>query len=88
MAAMNGLKYSQLDPDEPQYRSVTNQKLEIVGQTYCFVKLEKVKTPVKLNFFVWLDDGSEALLSLDILKDLSIVSREFPCPMDERIKDH
>ena len=48
MAALNGLKYSPLDPNEPQYRSVTNQKLEIVGQTYGFVKLEKVNRPVKL----------------------------------------
>ena len=35
-----------------------------------------------------MNDGSEALLSLDTLKDLSIVSRDFPCPMDDRIKDH
>ena len=69
MAAMNGLRWSPVDPDEPQYRSVTNDKLEIVGQTYCFVKLEKVKAPVKLTFLVCLDDGSEALLSLDTLKD-------------------
>ena len=88
MAAMSGLRWSPLDPDEPQYRSVTNEKLEIVGQTSCFVKLEKVKTPVKLSFLVCLDDGSEALLSLDTLKDLSIVSKDFPCPMDDRIKDH
>ena len=88
MAAMSGLKWSPLDPDEPQYRSVTNEKLEIVGQTSCFVKLEKVKKPVKLTFIVCMDDGNEALLSLDTLKDLSIVSRDFPCPMDDRIKDH
>ena len=59
-----------------------------MGQTYCFVKLEKVNRPVKLSFLVCLDDGNEALLSLDTLKDLSIVPRDFPCPMDERIKDH
>ena len=88
MAAMNGLKYSPLDPNEPQYRSVTNQKLEIVGQTYGFVKLEKVNRPVKLSFLVCLDDGNEALLSLDTLKDLSIVPSNFPCPMDETIRDH
>ena len=39
MAALNGLKYSDVDPNEPQYRSVTNQKLEIVGQTHAFIKL-------------------------------------------------
>ena len=44
--------------------------------------------PVRLNFLVCLDDGNEALLSLDTLKDLSIVSRDFPRPMDDRIKDH
>ena len=82
MAALNGLKWSPLDPDEPQYRSVTNQKLEVIGQTSCFVKLEKVKKPVKLSFIVCLEDGNEALLSLDTLKDLSIVSQNFSCPME------
>ena len=66
MAAMGGLRWSPLDPDEPQYRSVTNEKLEIVGQTSCFVKLEKVKTPVKLSFLVCMDDGNEALLCLNL----------------------
>ena len=67
---------------------MTNEKLEIVGQTSCFVKLEKVKTPVKLSFLVCMDDGNEALLCLDTLKDLSIVSQDFPCPMDDRKRDH
>ena len=31
---------------------------------------------------------NEALLSLDTLKDLSIVPSNFPCPMDESIRDH
>ena len=69
MAALNGLKWSPVDPDEPQYRSVTNQKLEVIGQTSCFVK-----KPVKLSFIVCLEDGNEALLSVDTLKELSIVS--------------
>ena len=88
MAALNGLKWSPVDPDEPQYRSVTNQKLDVIGQTSCFVKLEKVKKPVKLSFIVVLEDGNEALVSLDTLKDLSIVSQNFPCPMDSTIRDH
>ena len=37
---------------------------------------------MKLEFLVVGDDGEEALLSLDTLKDLSIVHREFPLPMD------
>ena len=63
MAALNGLEYSDLDPNEPNYRSVTNQKFEIVGQTHAFVRLEKVNRPVKLSFLVCKDDGSEVLLS-------------------------
>ena len=59
-----------------------------MGQTYGFVKLEKVNRPVKLSFLVWLNDGNEALLCLDTLKDLSIVPSNFPCPMDETIRDH
>merc|ERR1711888_505205 len=59
-----------------------------IGQTSCFVKLEKGKTPVKLSFIVVLDDGNEALLCLDTLKDLSIVSQDFPCPMDSSMRDN
>ena len=39
MAARGGLKRRALDPDEPQYKSVTNEQLEIIGQTSCYVKL-------------------------------------------------
>merc|ERR1712082_479914 len=88
IAALNGLKYTELDKNEPNYSSVTNHRLEIVGQTHAFVRLEKVNRPVKLSFLVCKDDGNEALLSLDTLKDLSIVSSDFPCPMDRSIRDH
>ena len=80
MAASGGLKWRPLDEDEPTYKSVTNEELEIVGQTSAYVKLEKFRTPVKLNFLVCLDEGDEALLCLDTLKDLSIVPHNFPCP--------
>ena len=43
---------------------------------------------MKLSFIVCLEDGNEALLSLDTLKELSIVSQNFPCPMDSTIRDH
>ena len=33
MAARGGLKWRALDPDEPQYKSVTKEQLEIIGQT-------------------------------------------------------
>ena len=71
-----------MDPDEPQYKSVTNEQLEIIGQTTAYVKLEQVKTPVRLDFLVCLDEGDEALLCLDTLKELSIVSQNFPTLMD------
>ena len=48
-----------------------------------YVKLEKFRTPVKLNFLVCLDEGDEALLCLDTLKDLYIVLPDFPRPMDK-----
>ena len=57
MAAAGGLKLRPIDLDEPTYKSVTNEDLEIIGQTSAFVKLEKFKTPVKLNFLVCLDEG-------------------------------
>ena len=41
MAASGGLKWREVDPDEPSYKSVTNEDLEIVGQTSAYIKLEK-----------------------------------------------
>ena len=78
MAALNGLEYTPLDDNEPNYSSVTNYRLEIVGQTTAFIRLEKVNKPIKLSFLVFGDDGDEVLLSLDTLIDLSIVPRNFP----------
>ena len=88
MAALNGLKYTELDRNEPNYSSVTNHRLDIVGQTHAFIRLEKINKPIKLSFLVCNDDGNEALLSLDTLIDLSIVPRDFPCPKDRSIRDH
>ena len=73
MAASGGLKWRPLDLDEPSYKSVTNEDLDIVGQTSAYIKLEKFKTPVRMDFLVCLDEGDEALLSLDTLKELTIV---------------
>ena len=67
MAALNGLQYTPLDDNEPNYSSVTNHRLEILGQTTAFIRLEKVNKPIKLSFLVCGDDGDEALLSLDTL---------------------
>ena len=88
MAAGAGLKWRDLDPDEPAYKSVTNEQLEIIGQTSAWVKLEKLNTPIRLNFLVCLDDGDEALLSLDTLKELSIVPWNFPTPMYSSMREH
>ena len=47
-----------------------------------------MNTPIRLNFLVCLDDGDEALLSLDTLKELSIVPWNFPTPMDSSMREH
>merc|ERR1712030_3841 len=80
MAALNGLEYTPLDDNEPNYSSVTNHRLNILGQTTCFIRLEKISKPIKISFLVCGDDGDEALLSLDTLVELSIVPPDFPCP--------
>ena len=88
MAALNGLEYTPLDDNEPNYSSVTNHRLEILGQTTAFIRLEKINKPIKISFLICGDDGDEALLSLDTLVDLSIVPPDFPCLMDASIRDH
>ena len=55
MAAAGGLKWRDLDPDEPSYKSLTKEDLEFVGQTSGFIKLENFKNPIRLDFLVCLD---------------------------------
>ena len=61
------MKWRELNFDESTYKSVTNEDLTIIGQTKAFIKLDKVKTPVMMEFLVCTDEGDEALLSLDTL---------------------
>ena len=86
-AAISGLKWRDVDSNESTFISATNHELTIVGQTTAFVKLELIKHPVKLDFLVCSDDGDEGLLSLDTLKELSIVSKDFPLPMDRGMRE-
>ena len=81
-AAAGGLRWRELDKDELTYRSVTNEDLTIIGQTTAFIKLDLIKHPVMLDLLVCTDDGDEGLLSLDTLKELTIIPRDFPLPMD------
>ena len=76
-----------MDKDESTFKSATNHELTIVGQTTTFVKLDTIKHPVKLQFLVCSDDGKEVLLSLDTLKDLSIVPQDFPLPMNRAMRE-
>ena len=86
-AAISGLKWQDVDKDESTFMSATNHELTIVGQTTTFVKLDSIKHPVKIQFLVCSDDGDEGLLSLDTLKELSIVPRDFPLPMDRAMRE-
>ena len=86
-AAISGLKWRDVDSDESTFMSATNHELTIVGQTTAFVKLESIKHPVKLDFLICSDDGDEGLLSLDTLKELSIVPKDFPLPMDRGMRE-
>ena len=52
-----------------------------------YIKLEKFKTPIRMEFLVCLDEGDEALLCLDTLKELSIVPWNFPTPMDKHRRE-
>ena len=48
---------------------MTNEDLTIIGRTKASIKLDLVKTPILLEFLICTDDGDEALLRLDTLKD-------------------
>ena len=66
---------------------MTNEDLTIIGQTKAFIKLDLVKTPIMLEFLICTDDGDEALLSLDTLKDLTIIPRDFPNPINKNMRE-
>ena len=86
-AAAGGLRWRELDRDESTFVSVTNEELTIIGQTTAFIKLDVVKHPVKMDFLVCTDDGDEGLLSLDTLKELSVIPKDFPLPMDKSMRE-
>ena len=86
-AAAGGLRWRELDKDESTFVSVTNEELTIIGQTTAFIKLDEVKHLGKLDFLVCTDDGDEGLLSLDTLKELSIIPKDFPLPMVRSMRE-
>ena len=49
--------------------------------------MDLVKHPVMLEFLVCTDDGDEGLLSLDTLKELTIVPKDFPLPIDRKMRE-
>ena len=67
--------------------SVTNEELTIIRSTTACIKLDVVKHPVKLDFLVCTDDGDEGLLSLDTLKELSVIPKDFSLPMDKSMRE-
>ena len=87
IAQAGGLKWGELDWDESTYKSVTNQVLTIIGQTQAYVKLDLVKTTICLEFLICTDDGDEALLCLDTLKDLTVVPHDFPNPINKNLRE-
>ena len=87
LAAAGGLKWKELDWDESTYKSVTNEDLTIIGQTKAFIKLDLVKHPVMLEFLICTDDGDKGLLSLDTLKELTIVPKDFPLAIDRKMRE-
>ena len=87
IAASGGLTWRELDWDKSTYKSVTNEDLTIIGQTRAFIKLDEVKTPIMMEFLVCTDEGDEALLSLDTLKELTIVPCDFPKPIDKNMRE-
>ena len=46
-----------------------------------------LKTPIMLEFLFFTDDGDEALLSLDTLKELTIVPSDFSTPINRNMRN-
>ena len=73
--------------DESTYKSVTNEDLTIIDQTKAFIKLDLVKHPVMLEFLICTDDLDKGRLSLNTLKQLTIIPRDFPFPIDMSMRE-
>ena len=73
VAKRNGMKWVELDTDEPRCKGVTGDELSSIGQCTFFVKFDILKKAKKIRALVCSDEGNEILIDLQSLIDWTIM---------------
>ena len=78
----NGMKWWALDVDEPNYSGITGNQLNILCQATITIKFTTIKMAASIPVLICRDEGEECIIDLDALKDMGVVHKEFPLPID------
>ena len=73
----NGIKWIALDPDEPNYSSMTTNELTILGQTNIWIKFKHIKKAQEIEALVCEEESDENPIDFDFLQDMEILFIEF-----------
>ena len=82
IAKNKGIKWYELDPDEPNYSRITENQLSILCQTTITVKFSTIKRAQTVSALVCREEDEESLIDLDTLKSMGVIHDDFPLPMD------
>ena len=86
VAKKNGIKWWALDKDEPNYSGITGNQLNILGQGTITVKFTTIKKTASIPVLICREEGDECIIDLDALKEMGVVHKEFPLPIDSEKK--
>ena len=82
IAKKNGIKWWELDADEPNYSGIIGNQLSILGQTTITIKFTTIRKAQSIPVLICREEGEESLIDLDTLKDMGVVHDNFPLPID------
>ena len=87
IAKRNGIKWRRVNPDEPNYSGITGTQPNILGQTNIWIKFTTMKKAQEISALVCQEQSEESLIDIDSLKDMGIIHKDFPLPIDESMRE-
>ena len=86
IARRNGISWTPVDEDEPQYSGVTGCQVDVIGQANAWSVFDNVRGGHNMQMLITRQEAEEILVDLDSLIDLSIVPADFPLPQDPELR--
>ena len=85
VAKKNGIKWYELDADEPNYSGITRNQLSILGQTTITIIFTTIRKAQAISALVCREEGEESLIDLDTLKEMVVQSPDFYAILPSRM---